>query len=141
MKRLVLTLILVFTAAGFVFAQSNAGAAQQNNKGAYYNCPYPDCPLCTGGVYGPGMGKGGRGGKGMAMGEPVIVTTDQAKNAVEKYNLDNEVTLAGSFCIGKCNRIGVTIQIDDDIFTGVTPDSFESFFNENVLTRLEKESE
>ena len=85
MKRLVLTLILVFTAAGFVFAQSNAGAAQQNNKGAYYNCPYPDCPLCTGGVYGPGMGKGGRAGKGMAMGEPVIVTTDQAKNAVEKY--------------------------------------------------------
>lgn len=63
------------------------------------------------------------------------------QNAVEKYNLDNEVTLAGSFCIGKCNRIGVTIQIDDDIFTGVTPDSFKSFFNENVLTRLEKESE
>ena len=63
------------------------------------------------------------------------------QNAVEKYNLDNEVTLAGSFCIGKCNRIGVTIQIDDDIFTGVTPDSFESLFNENVLTRLEKESE
>lgn len=50
------------------------------------------------------------------------------QNAVEKYNLDNEVTLAGSFCIGKCNRIGVTIQIDDDIFTGVTPDSFLKAF-------------
>ena len=63
------------------------------------------------------------------------------QKAVEKHNLDNEVTLAGSFCTGKCNRIGVTIQIDDDIFTGVTPDSFENFFNENVLTRLGKESE
>lgn len=63
------------------------------------------------------------------------------QKAVERYNLDNDVTLAGSFCIGKCNRVGVTIQIDDDVFTGVTPDSFESFFNKNVLARLGKESE
>lgn len=83
MKRIVLSFLLIFVMAGFVFAQGNAGAKNANsNNGAYYNCPYPDCPLCTSGVYGP---RSGRGGKGMPMGEPVIVTTDQAKNAVEKY--------------------------------------------------------
>ena len=83
MKRIVLSLLMVFVMAGFVFAQANTGAQNKNsNNGAYYNCPYPDCPLCTGGFYGP---KSGKGGKGMAMGEPVIVTADQAKNAVEKY--------------------------------------------------------
>ena len=42
------------------------------------------------------------------------------QKAVSEYKLDDEVTLAGSFCIGKCNRVGVTVQIDDDIHTGVT---------------------
>lgn len=82
MKRIVLSLLLIFVMAGFVLAQGNAGAQNKNGNGAYYNCPYPDCPLCTNGVYGP---RAGKGGKGMAMGEPVIVTADQAKNAVEKY--------------------------------------------------------
>ena len=78
MKRIVLSLLLIFVMAGFVLAQGNAGAQNKNGNGAYYNCPYPDCPLCTNGVYGP---RAGKGGKGMAMGEPVIVTADQAKNA------------------------------------------------------------
>ena len=82
MKRIVLSLLLIFVMAGFVFSLGNAGAQNKNGNGAYYNCPYPDCPLCTNGVYGP---RAGKGGKGMAMGEPVIVTADQAKNAVEKY--------------------------------------------------------
>ena len=83
MKRIILSLLLTFVMAGFVFAQGNPGAQNKNgNSGAYYNCPYPDCPLCTGGIYGP---RAGKGGKGMAMGEPVIITADQAKNAVEKY--------------------------------------------------------
>ena len=64
MKRIVLSLLMVFVMAGFVFAQANTGAQNKNsNNGAYYNCPYPDCPLCTGGFYGP---KAGKGGKGMA---------------------------------------------------------------------------
>lgn len=44
----------------------------------------------------------------------------------------------GNFCMGKCNRIGVTIQVEDDIFTGVTKEGFQQFFEENVLTRIEK---
>lgn len=84
MKRIILSLLLVFAVAGFAFAQSNGGMQNRNGNGngAYYNCPYPDCPLCNNGMNGP---MGAKGGKGMAMGEPVIVTADQAKNAVEKY--------------------------------------------------------
>ena len=58
------------------------------------------------------------------------------QEAVEKNKLDYDVTLAGSFCIGKCNREGVTVSIDDDIYTGVTPEGFDEFFKENVLDKL-----
>ena len=70
-------------------------------------------------------------------GSPEIVALLQ--KAVSDYHLEDEVTLAGSFCIGKCNRIGVTIQIDDDIHTGVTKESFKEFFEENVLKKIQNE--
>ncbi len=60
------------------------------------------------------------------------------QKAVEEYHLENEITLAGSFCIGKCNRIGVTVQVDDDIHTGVTKENFKEFFNDKVLTKIER---
>lgn len=60
------------------------------------------------------------------------------QKAIEEYHLENEITLAGSFCIGKCNRIGVTVQVDDDIYTGVTKESFKEFFQENILKKLER---
>ena len=58
------------------------------------------------------------------------------QNAVAEYHLEDEVTLTGSFCVGKCNRVGVTIQVDDEIHTGVTRESFKEFFAENVLSKL-----
>ena len=60
------------------------------------------------------------------------------KRSVEDYHLEDDIVLAGSFCIGKCNRIGVTVQIDDDIFTGVTRESFKEFFLQNVLNKIER---
>ena len=61
------------------------------------------------------------------------------QNEIERYNLSEEITLAGSFCIGKCNREGVTVLVDDEIFTGVTKDTFKDFFNEHVLRRFMRE--
>nr|MBR4281600.1 (2Fe-2S) ferredoxin domain-containing protein [Clostridia bacterium] len=58
------------------------------------------------------------------------------QSAVAEHHLENDVTLAGSFCTGKCNRVGVTIQVDDEIHTGVTPAGFKEFFQENVLAKL-----
>lgn len=58
------------------------------------------------------------------------------QNALQENGLDNEVTLAGSFCIGQCNRVGVTIQVDDDIITGVTKENFKDFFTASILNKL-----
>ncbi len=69
-------------------------------------------------------------------GSPEIV--ELLQKAVAEYNLEDEITLAGSFCIGKCNRIGVTVQIDDDVHTGITKENFKEFFKENVLDILNK---
>ncbi|MBQ8649392.1 MAG: (2Fe-2S) ferredoxin domain-containing protein [Clostridia bacterium] len=60
------------------------------------------------------------------------------QSAVLENQLENEITLAGSFCIGKCNRIGVTVQVDDEIYTGITKETFKEFFRENVLEKLGK---
>ena len=70
-------------------------------------------------------------------GAPEIV--EFLQKAVEEYHLEGDVTLAGSFCIGKCNRVGVTVQIDDDIHVGVTKENIKEFFKENVLDKLGKE--
>jgi NADH:ubiquinone oxidoreductase subunit E len=56
--------------------------------------------------------------------------------AVERYQLEDEVVLSGSFCIGKCNRVGVTVQVDDEVHTGITPEGFKEFFKTCVLDRL-----
>lgn len=62
------------------------------------------------------------------------------QKAIEDNHLENEITLAGSFCTGKCNRVGVTVQVDDDIHIGVTPETFRDFFEENILKKI-RESE
>lgn len=69
-------------------------------------------------------------------GSPEIV--ELLQNAVTEHHLEDEVSLAGSFCIGKCNRIGVTVQVDDDIYTGITKENFSDFLKEKILAKLER---
>lgn len=57
---------------------------------------------------------------------------------LEEHDLHDDVMLTGSFCIGKCNRFGVTVQVDDEIHTGVTPENFEMFFVKNILDVVKK---
>lgn len=64
-------------------------------------------------------------------GSPEVVELFQ--NAIEEHGLKDDITLAGSFCIGKCNRVGVTVQVDDEIHTGITRENFKEFFEKNVL--------
>lgn len=67
-------------------------------------------------------------------GSPEIV--ELLQESIEKENLGDSITLVGSFCIGKCNRVGVTIQVDDEIHTGITRENFKEFFKEQVLKKL-----
>lgn len=61
------------------------------------------------------------------------------QQAIEEHHLEDSVILSGSFCIGKCNRVGVTVQINDDIHVGITRDNFRDFFNEKILNVIENE--
>ncbi len=61
------------------------------------------------------------------------------EKAIEEYRLEDELVLIGSFCLGKCSRIGVTVQVEDDVYVGVTKDGFKDFFKEHILDVIEKE--
>ena len=58
------------------------------------------------------------------------------ERAIQDNHLENEITLAGSFCIGKCNRNGVTIQVDDDIHVGINKENFKDFWTEHILAKF-----
>ena len=72
-------------------------------------------------------------------GSPEIV--ELLQKAVAENHLEDEIILAGSFCIGKCNRVGVTVQVDDDVFTGITVENFKEFLSENILSKFEGKGE
>ena len=60
------------------------------------------------------------------------------EKAVKDHNIEDEVVLSGSFCIGKCNRVGVTVQVNDDIHVGITRENFKEFFTEHILKVIEE---
>ena len=61
------------------------------------------------------------------------------ESAISEHHIEDDVVLTGSFCIGKCNRVGVTVQINDDIHVGVTAENFREFFKENILDVINSE--
>ncbi len=65
-----------------------------------------------------------------------IVSKLQSK--IKELNLEDDITLSGSFCIGKCNRDGVTVQVNDDIHVGITPENFDDFFETHIHSVLNK---
>ncbi len=70
-------------------------------------------------------------------GAPEII--ELLQKAVEENHLEEDVVLTGSFCAGKCNRIGVTISVNDEIHTGVTPENFKEFWKEKIMDVLKEE--
>lgn len=64
---------------------------------------------------------------------------EMIESAVKEHNIEDDVVLTGSFCIGKCNRTGVTVQVNDDIHVGITTENFREFFKKNILDVIENE--
>ena len=64
--------------------------------------------------------------------EEIIDRLDAAIRANKK---EDEIIPVGGFCFDKCNRHGVTVQVDDDVYTGITPETFDTFFKEKILPR------
>ncbi len=66
------------------------------------------------------------------------------QNKIKNENLEDDIVLSGSFCLGKCNRVGVTVSVGDGtnekVIPGITPEGFNSFWTETIIPKL-KESE
>ncbi len=69
-------------------------------------------------------------------GAPEIVALLQ--KYIERENLSDEIVLTGSFCTGKCNRTGVTVTVDDEVYTGITTENFSSFWENSVMPAVMK---
>ena len=58
------------------------------------------------------------------------------KARLQKEGLEDKVNLKGTFCLGKCGIAGVSIQVDEQIITGVTKDNFDDVFNKHILSKV-----
>ncbi len=61
---------------------------------------------------------------------------------IKEECLEDDIVLSGSFCLGKCNRVGVTVSVGDgvteEIIPGVTPEGFLSFWSQTILPKLQE---
>lgn len=58
------------------------------------------------------------------------------KEALAKNQLSDKVNVSAAFCLGRCTD-GVTIKVDDEIVTGVSPENFDQIFAQHVLAKLQ----
>ena len=61
---------------------------------------------------------------------------DMLNQKIEENGLQDKIALSGSFCMGKCNRVGVTIAVDDEVFVAITKENFNEFWNDKVMTAV-----
>lgn len=59
---------------------------------------------------------------------------EQLQTLISDNNLGDKVELGGTFCMGKCQQ-GVCVTVDDEFFS-VSPDTVETFFEENVKAKI-----
>ncbi|MFY9303830.1 MAG: NAD(P)H-dependent oxidoreductase subunit E [Atribacterales bacterium] len=55
---------------------------------------------------------------------------------IEKLKLKDQIELKGNFCLGRCTEEGVTVMVDDEILSGVSPQNFREIFQEKILKKL-----
>ncbi|MBC7217181.1 MAG: (2Fe-2S) ferredoxin domain-containing protein [Candidatus Caldatribacterium sp.] len=60
----------------------------------------------------------------------------QCERLIEELGLKSEVELRGTFCLGRCTEEGVTVVVDGEVLSGVSPENFRKVFEEKVLSRL-----
>lgn len=57
-------------------------------------------------------------------------------NKISEKGLNDIIVLKGNLCTGNCNRIGVTIHVDNKAFIGVKLEDMEEFWNKNIIPIL-----
>lgn len=61
---------------------------------------------------------------------------ETCEELIEKLKLKGQVELKGNFCLGRCTEEGVTIMVDDEVLSGVSPQNFREIFQEKILKKL-----
>lgn len=69
-------------------------------------------------------------------GSPRIV--ELLQDEIKQNKLDDEIVLVGAFCSGRCNRVGVTVTVDNQAYVGITPEGFGEFWERIILPAVEK---
>ena len=59
---------------------------------------------------------------------------EQLQYLISENNLGEKVELGGTFCMGKCQQ-GVCVTIGEDFYS-VTPETVDTFFANEVLTKI-----
>ena len=59
---------------------------------------------------------------------------ERLQELIVEKGLKDQVELAGTFCMGKCQQ-GVCVTVDD-VFFSVAPETVDAFFEENVVKKL-----
>ncbi len=59
---------------------------------------------------------------------------EQLQYLIKENNLGDNVELAGTFCMGKCQQ-GVCVTVDDE-FCSVTPENVDEVFADKVLSKV-----
>ena len=63
-----------------------------------------------------------------------LQVVERLQELIAEKGLKDQVELAGTFCMGKCQQ-GVCVTVDD-VFFSVAPETVDAFFEENVATKL-----
>ena len=59
---------------------------------------------------------------------------EQLQRLIGENNLESQVELAGTFCLGRCQE-GVCVTVDEE-FHSVSPDTVEEFFETNIKAKV-----
>ncbi len=59
---------------------------------------------------------------------------EELRNLIEDNNLEDKVEIAGTFCLGQCQK-GVCVTIGEEFYS-VSPDTVEEFFKNEIQTKL-----
>lgn len=62
---------------------------------------------------------------------------DLMKEAIQKYELENEVELKAAFCLGNC-KDGVSVRIDNQKIVSFSTEHFYETFQSEILSIVKK---
>ena len=59
---------------------------------------------------------------------------EKLQELIARHNVADNVTLGGTFCLGRCQE-GVCVTVNDDFYS-VSPETVDEFFEKAVLAKV-----